>query len=240
MRQNTQKGQSMVEFAIAVSALLVFLVGIPIIAKIANVNVLSIQALDYAAWRVREGNTDNDKLSSEINDRYFGETALIVDDEKIINTGARLGMGRDGQDIYEANSVRIDYTKDTNGNGLSVLSRGANLPINDKKGVVSITTPLQNLDVMPEIASNITINKSLYVDNQSLTALDGTDIQNHLKSMSSTMIPYNNGLQKAQNNVANSIISALNVIPIFSEHKIEDPYVPESTVPKDRMVKFAP
>ena len=88
------QGQSLIEFAISVIVLVAFLLAIPIIAKIANANIMSIQALDYAAWRVREGNTDNDKLTQEVSDRYFGETALIVDNEKINNQGVRLGTGK--------------------------------------------------------------------------------------------------------------------------------------------------
>ena len=248
MRKSHQ-GQSLIEFAISVMVLVAFLLAIPIIAKIANANIMSIQALDYAAWRVREGNTDNDKLTQEVSDRYFGETALIVDNEKIFNQGVRLGTGKEGQQIYEPDTVSINYIANSdkisgvNGFLWSTVNDDYKLRLYDKKGTVSINLPLQNLDVLPEITNSMTISKTLYIDSQTLAASDANHIQNQLNQANSMKIlPYNSGLQKNTNKITNSAITALKVatIGLIDEKKIEDISVKESAVPDDRLTTYQP
>ena len=142
-----ESGQAAVEFAVSFSVLIALILSIPILAKTANANIMSIQALDYAAWRIREGNTNNEELTREVSNRYFGETALIVDDEQIDNQGARLGTGKQNQQIYRNGSVTINYTADASnmrgaqGAVWNNIDRETNLGMYDKKGTVSINLP---------------------------------------------------------------------------------------------------
>mgnify|MGYP000010422174 FL=1 len=251
--KSKHQGQSLIEFAISVIVLVAFLLAIPIIAKIANANIMSIQALDYAAWRVREGNTDNDKLTQEVSDRYFGETALIVDNEKINNQGVRLGTGKSGEQIYEPDTVSINYIPDNSkasgwyAQPWNALDSQYKLPIYDKKGTVSINLPLQNLDVIPEITSSMTISKTLYVDSQTLAAKENSEITQKLSNMNMEIIPYNKSGQKQLNHVLNdSVITILNALPIpnsynpFETNKISDISVKEDAVPTDRLAPYQP
>ena len=248
--KHSVEGQSLIEFAVSVSVLIALLVSIPIIAKIANVNVMSIQALDYAAWRAREGNVDNSKLTQEVNDRYFGETALIVDDEKINHQGAQLGTGKDNEQIYRSNTVTVNYNADN-----SKMSKGASrglwnhmdddykLGLYNKKGTLSINVPLENLNVIPEIADSITITKSVYIDNQTLSARDQREIQNNMDDFKSIILPYNNGAQKKLlNEPTNLAIETLRVIPldVFQDYRLRDVTVNHEEVPDDRLTEFAP
>lgn len=251
--KSKQQGQSLIEFAISVMVLVAFLLAIPIIAKIANANIMSVQALDYAAWRVREGNTNNDKLTQEVSDRYFGETALIVDNEKINNQGVRLGMGKSGEQIYEPDTVSINYIPDDSkssgltGRAWNTLDAQYKLPVYDKKGTVSINLPLQNLDVIPEITSSMTISKTLYVDSQTLAAKDGAEIKQKIGNMNMEIVPYNKSGQKQLNHILNdSLIILLNALPIpnnynpFETNKISDISVKEDAVPSDRLATYQP
>lgn len=247
--RNWQQGQSLIEFAISVMVLVVFLLAIPMIAKIANANIMTTQALDYAAWRVREGNIDNDVLSREVSDRYFAETALIVDNEKINNQGVKLGTGKDGQQIYEPDTVSINYIANSdkmsgaNGAVWNQVNDDYNFHLYDKKGTVSINLPLQNLDVIPEITGSMTISKTLYVDNQTLAAPDAKHIQNQLRQANAIKIlPYNNGLQKNTNKLTNAAITALRVatIGLIDEKTVKDVIVNESAVPNDRLATYQP
>lgn len=243
-----ESGQSAVEFAVAVSVLIALLLAIPILAKIANANIMTIQALDYAAWRVREGNTDNDALSREVNDRYFGETALVVDDKKINHQGAMLGTGRDNEQIYQNGSVTVNYTANNEdmGGGTGKLwnnvDRSYNLGLNDKKGVVSINVPLENLDVLPEIASSTVIRKSIYIDNQALTARDKVEIQDNMNGFGDIIIPYNDGLQSKSNELVNGAMDLMRVIPVdvLDHHQLEDIDIDHDAVPEDRLARFEP
>lgn len=252
--KNKESGQAAIEFAVSFSVLIALILSIPILAKIANANIMSIQALDYAAWRVREGNTDNMELSREVSDRYFGETALIVDDEQINDQGARLGTGKGNQQIYQNDSVTINYNADSSnmsgaqGASWNNFDRVTNLGIYDKKGTVSINVPLENLDVIPEIASSMTISKSLYIDNQALTARDKSQIQNSMNNFDSVVIPNNGGSQDLFVKPANIAIaglklisdSTLGLLDVLDHHKLEDVEVDHDAVPKDRLATFNP
>lgn len=241
-----QIGQAAVEFAVSFSVLIALILSIPILAKIANANIMSIQALDYAAWRVREGNTNNLELSREVSDRYFGETALVVDDERINDQGANLGRGRNNQQIYQNDSVTINYTPDTSsmsgaeGRPWNSLNSASNLGLYDKKGTVSINLPLENLDVIPEIASSLVINKSLYIDNQALTARDHTEIQNSMDNFDSTFIPNNGGVQNSLVTSTNIVITGLKgfVVDVLNHHELKDIRVDHDAVPQDRLATF--
>lgn len=237
MIHNNQTGQSVIEFAVCVTVLLAFLIGIPIVAKIANINIMSIQALDYAAWRVREGNTDNKMLTTEIKDRYFGESALIVDNEQISNLGANLGRGKDGQKIYDRDGIVVQYHAEKSHNKIR-FRNGYKFPLDDKSGKVSISVPLQNLDVLPEIVSNMTISNNLYIDNQSLTSLDDEHTKSSLRNMSSTIVPYNSKAQRLDAKIINSIMPLWS--KITSEHNISDIDVSEKSIPKDRLAEYKP
>lgn len=248
--RHSVEGQSLIEFAVSVSVLIALVVSIPIIAKIANVNVMSIQALDYAAWRAREGNTDNSKLSQEVNDRYFGETALIVDDEKINHKGAQLGTGKNNEQIYRNNTVTVNYNADH-----SKMSQGASrglwnhvndnykLGLYNKKGTLSINVPLENLNIIPEISDSMTITKSLYIDNQMLNARDQKEIQDNMNNFKEVVLPYNNGIQKrVLNGPANRAIQTLSIIPInvFKDYRLREVTVNHDEVPDDRLANFIP
>lgn len=243
-RHEYQGGQSMVEFVAGVVVFVAFLIGIPIVAKIANINIMSIQALDYAAWRVREGNTDDVKLTSEVSDRYFGETALVVSDDKIAHAGARLGRGKDFEQIYQADTVSVMYTKKSDIPKVdNTLKDRYNLPLSDKAGEVVINVPLENLDVLPEISSTMTISKSMYIDNQALTARDSIDIRQKLDSVDKTIIPYNSGHQKnLYKNTINPLIRLLRIASVghMNEYTIEDVHINENGIPKDRLVEYRP
>lgn len=243
---SNESGQAAVEFAVSVSVLIALLLAIPILAKIANANIMSIQALDYAAWRVREGNTDNEVLSREVSDRYFGETALVVDDKKLNHSGAQLGKGKNNEQIYRNDTVTINYTPDDTNDSWSKVDDMYRFNLYKKKGSVSINLPLENLDVIPEIAQSLTIKKSLFVDNQSLTARDEQEIQNGMDNFEAKVLPYNNGLQKKSMNLTfNPIIKGIDfsagwIDKVFSDHKIEDVKVNHKEVPDDRLVEFKP
>lgn len=238
----SQNGQSLAEFAISVSVLIVFLLGIPMVAKIANVNIMSIQALDYAAWRVREGNTNNTKLTTEVSDRYFGETALIVDSQKVLHSGANLGTGKNGNQIYQYDSVSVQYTATPHIPNDFKLEKGYKLPITQKSGVVSINVPLQNLNVISQIPESLTINKSLYIEAQTLTAQDNTEIKQKIGDISNTIVPYNSGAQKTSNKLVNAFIGVLKGVTLgfINEHKIASIDIEESTLPKDRLEVYKP
>lgn len=247
------KGQSLIEFAVSVSVLIGLLVSIPIIAKIANVNIMSIQALDYAAWRVREGTIDNSLLSQQVNDRYFGETALIVDDDRINHQGIKLGTGKNNEQIYRNNTVTLNFVADD-----SQMSRGSSrglwnkldddykLGLYDKKGTLSINVPLENLNVIPEIADSITIKKSIYIDSQALSARDQKSIQDNMDNFKNTVIPYNDNSLKGQKNAVskptNIAIGLIGLIPldIFQDYKLKDVEVKHDEVPRDRLARFEP
>lgn len=247
-------GQSAVEFAVSVSVLIALILSIPILAKIANANIMSIQALDYAAWRVREGNINNVGLSREVSDRYFGETALIVDDQQINDQGAKLGTGKGNQQIYQNDTVSINYNADSsNMNGAqgaswNNLDRVTNLGMYDKKGTVSINLPLENLDVIPEIASSMVISKSIYIDNQALTARDQTEIQSSMNNFDSVVIPNNGGSQNFFVRSTNIVIAGLKVVSdgalglldVLDHHKLDDVEVDHDAVPADRLATFNP
>nr|WP_299040684.1 hypothetical protein [uncultured Psychrobacter sp.] len=247
-----QLGQAAVEFAVSFGVLIALVLSIPILAKIANANIMSIQALDYAAWRVREGNTNNQELSREVSDRYFGETALIVDDERINDQGASLGTGRDNKQIYQNDSVTVEYNADRSnmsgaqGLAWNNLDRVTNLGMYDKKGTVSINVPLENLDVIPEIASSMVISKSLYVDNQALTARDQAQIQNSMDNFDNVVIPNNGSTQNLFVEPANFAIerlklisdSALGLLDVLDHHKLKDVKVDHDAVPADRLATF--
>lgn len=235
-----QSGQSIVELVASIGVLVAFLIGIPIIAKIANVNIMSIQALDYAAWRAREGNHDNQQLTQEVSDRYFGETALVVSDQKIENTGARLGAGKHYEQIYQRDTVNVAYVQKSDVPKIdSVLKDQYKFPLSDKAGEVVINVPLENLDVLPEITSSMTIKNSLYIDNQSLTALDGEEIKQRLEAIKPAVVPYNNGTQRKSYHILNdTVFKILNAIPILKEHKIQDVSVDDSAAPQDRLADY--
>lgn len=239
-RLSDQNGQSIVEFVASIGVLVAFLIGIPIVAKIANVNIMSIQALDYATWRVREGNTDNNQLTQEISDRYFGETALVVSGHKIENTGVKLGTGKNYEQIYQKDTVNVAYVpKSDIPKGDGILKNQYKLPLSDKAGEVIINVPLENLDVLSEIPSSITIKNSLYIDNQSLTARDGEEIRQRMGEIKETIVPYNNEIQRKSYRILNNtVISALNLIPILREYKLKDVYISESTLPQDRLADY--
>lgn len=239
-RLSDQNGQSIVEFVASIGVLVAFLIGIPIVAKIANVNIMSIQALDYATWRVREGNTDNNQLTQEISDRYFGETALVVSGHKIENTGVKLGTGKNYEQIYQKDTVNVAYVpKSDIPKGDGILKNQYKLPLSDKAGEVIINVPLKNLDVLPEIPSSITIKNSLYIDNQSLTARDGEEIRQRMGEIKETIVPYNNEIQRKSYRILNNtVISALNLIPILREYKLKDVSISESTLPQDRLADY--
>lgn len=239
-RLSDQNGQSIVEFVASIGVLVAFLIGIPIVAKIANVNIMSIQALDYATWRVREGNTDNNQLTQEISDRYFGETALVVSGHKIENTGVKLGTGKNYEQIYQKDTVNVAYVpKSDIPKGDGILKNQYKLPLSDKAGEVIINVPLENLDVLLEIPSSITIKNSLYIDNQSLTARDGEEIRQRMGEIKETIVPYNNEIQRKSYRILNNtVISALNLIPILREYKLKDVSISESTLPQDRLADY--
>lgn len=239
-RLSDQNGQSIVEFVASIGVLVAFLIGIPIVAKIANVNIMSIQALDYATWRVREGNTDNNQLTQEISDRYFGETALVVSGHKIENTGVKLGTGKNYEQIYQKDTVNVAYVpKSDIPKGDGILKNQYKLPLSDKAGEVIINVPLENLDVLTEIPSSITIKNSLYIDNQSLTARDGEEIRQRMGEIKETIVPYNNEIQRKSYRILNNtVISALNLIPILREYKLKDVSISESTLPQDRLADY--
>lgn len=244
------EGQSLIEFAVSVSVLIALLVSIPILAKIANVNVMSIQALDYAAWRVREGNTNNSRLSQEVNDRYFGETALIVDDEKINHQGAKLGIGKNDEQIYKKNTVTINYNADysdmSSGNTKRLwnkMDKDYKFGLYNKKGTLSINVPLENLSVIPEIADSMTIAKSIYIDNQTLGANDKEGIQNNMNKFNSVILPYNNGKQKEYlSKPTNRAISVLRIIPmdVFDDYELKSISIKHDEIPDDRLAEFVP
>ena len=252
--RNKELGQAAIEFAVTFSVLVALILSIPILAKIANTNIMSIQALDYAAWRVREGNTDDAELSREVSDRYFGETALIVDDEQVNDQGAKLGTGKDNEQIYQNDSVTINYNADSSnmsgaqGVTWNNVERVTNLGMYDKKGTVSINVPLENLDVIPEIASSVTISKSLYIDNQALTARDQSEIQSSMDDFDSIVIPNNGGGQDLFVAPTNVVISGLKVISdaslglldTFDHHRLRDVRVDHDEVPEDRLATFNP
>ncbi|WP_019672535.1 TadE/TadG family type IV pilus assembly protein [Psychrobacter lutiphocae] len=241
-----ESGQAAVEFAVSVSVLIALVLAIPILAKIANANIMSIQALDYAAWRVREGNTNNELLSQEVSDRYFGETALVVDNEKLNHRGAKLGKGKDNQQIYRNNTVTINYAPDNSDDSWNKIEDLYKFGLYDQKGAVSINLPLENLNVIPEIVESLTIKKSLYVDNQTLTARDQKEIQDNMDNFNDIVIPYNNDAQKKATNIFyNTIIKGIDlsagwIDSVFSDHQVEDVKVNHNEVPDDRLVEFKP
>lgn len=239
-RLSDQNGQSIVEFVASIGVLVAFLIGIPIVAKIANVNIMSIQALDYATWRVREGNPDNNQLTQEVSDRYFGETALVVSGYKIENAGVRLGTGKNSEQIYQKDTVNIAYLPKSDIPKVDgVLKNQYKLTLSDKAGEVVINVPLENLDVLPEIPSSMTIKNSLYIDNQPLTARDGEEIKQIMGEIKEIIVPYNNGIQRKSYHILNDeVISALNLIPILREHKLKDVSISESTLPQDRLAEY--
>lgn len=239
-KSSDQNGQSIVEFVASIGVLVAFLIGIPIVAKIANINIMSIQALDYATWRVREGNTDNNQLTQEVSDRYFGETALVVSGYKIENAGVRLGTGKNYEQIYQKDTVNVAYIPKPNIPKVDgVLKNQYKLPLSDEAGEVVINVPLENLDVLSEIPSSMTIKNSLYIDNQSLTARDGEEIKQRMGEIKETIVPYNNGIQRKSYRILNNtVISALNLIPILREYKLKDVSISESTLPQDRFAEY--
>lgn len=248
MKKSDEQGQSLVEFVASVGVLLAFLIGIPLVAKIANANLMSIQALDYAAWRVREGNTTSEQLTRETNDRYFGEKALVVDNEKIDNLGVRLGTGKDNQQIYQANTMSVSYTPNpqiaNNGNFKKLLN-GFRFPLDKKSGTVAIRVPLENLAIFKDeymadgkewkMADKLVITKSLYIDNQSLTAAGNQDIKNMVKDMPSVRVPYDNA-QRESYEFFNKALSVMR--RITGEEKVSTIEADENHIPKDRMVKY--
>lgn len=239
-------GQSAVEFAVSVSVLIALVLSIPILAKIANANIMSIQALDYATWRVREGNTNNQELSREVSDRYFGETALVVDDEQINDQGAKLGIGKGNQQIYQNDAVTIAYTPNNSTDSWDAIDNLYELRLYEKKGTVSINLPLENLNVIPEIVDSMTISKSIYIDNQALTARDKQDINENMKDFDSILVlPYNNNLQKNTNSAYNLVISTVSatlgsINDVFEDYKIEEVEINHDAVPADRLATFNP
>lgn len=239
-KSSDQNGQSLVEFVAIVGVLVAFLIGIPIIAKIANVNIMSIQALDYAAWRVREGNTNNNQLTQEVGDRYFGETALVVSGQKIENTGVTLGTGKNYEQIYQKDTVNVAYISKPNIPKVdSLLKNQYRLPLSDKAGEVVINVPLENLDVLSEIPSSMTIKNSLYIDNQTLTARDSEEVKQRLGVIKSSIVPYNNGVQKKLYQILNeTAFNMLNATQILKEHKIGNISINDSVLPKDRLVEY--
>lgn len=239
-------GQSAVEFAVSVSVLIALILSIPILAKIANANIMSIQALDYAAWRVREGNTDNAELSREVSDRYFGETALVVDDEQINDQGAKLGTGKGNEQIYQNDTVTVAYTPKNSKDSWDTIDNLYEFGLYEKKGTVSINLPLENLNVIPEIADSMTISKSIYIDNQALTARDSREIDDQMDDFDNVLVlPYNNGLQKDTNSFYNFFISTSNaalgwIDDVFVDHEIEEIEIDHDAVPADRLATFNP
>lgn len=234
-----QNGQSIVEFVASIGVLVAFLIGIPIVAKIANVNIMSIQALDYATWRVREGNTDNNQLTQEVSDRYFGETALVVSGHKIENAGVRLGAGKNHEQIYQKDTVNVVYIPKPNIPKVdSVLKNQYKLPLSDKAGEVVINVPLENLDVLSEIPSSMTIKNSLYIDNQSLTARDGQEIRGRMGRVTGVIVPYNSSVRKTNDRAAKGMLNALNKLPIFNFHKIKSISIDDSALPQDRLAEY--
>lgn len=238
-RLSDQNGQSIVEFVASIGVLVVFLIAIPIVAKIANVNIMSIQALDYATWRVREGNTNNNELTQEVSDRYFGETALVVSGHKIENAGVRLGTGKNHEQIYQKDTVNVAYIPKPNIPKVdSVLKNQYKLPVSDRAGEVVINVPLENLDVLSEIPSSMTIKNSLYIDNQALTARDGEEIKQMLRGIKEGIVPHNSQASKANNRAVNEIINVLNPLLIFNFHTMKEITVNESALPQDRLAEY--
>lgn len=189
---------------------------------------------------MREGNTDNNQLTQEVSDRYFGETALVVSGYKIENAGVRLGTGKNSEQIYQKDTVNVAYISKPNLPKVdSVLKNQYKLPLSDKAGEVVINVPLENLDVLPKIPSSMTIKNSLYIDNQSLTARDGEEIKQRMGEIKETIVPYNNGIQrKSYHSLNNTVISALNLIPILREYKLKGVSIGESTLPEDRLAEY--
>ena len=54
-----------------------------------------------------------------------------------------------------------------------------------------------------------------------------------------TIVPYNNEIQRKSYRILNNtVISALNLIPILREYKLKDVSISESTLPQDRLADY--
>lgn len=200
--KSSQKGQSSVEFVIALGAIGAFLIGIPMVAKVGYARLLASQATDYAAWRVQTTSIRDAKvLSREVNDRYFGHTAAAVQSRSIINMGMSTLTNKHGESLVKTGGVAVtvnssrDRRYEFGTRGLSPVSRSTGeLRLNRQTlHQVSVEVPLHGVDVLDTLPKTFTIRKSMAVVSDQWSGQSPLHIRDQIRQ-TRTMYPYENGL----------------------------------------------
>lgn len=210
----SQKGQSSVELVIALGAIGAFLIGIPMVAKVGYARLLASQATDYAAWRVQTTNIRDAKvLSREVNDRYFGHSAAMVQSRSIINMGMSTLTNKQGESLVKTGGVAVtvnssrDRRYEFGSKNLSPISRATGeLRLNRQTlHQVSIEVPLHGVDVLESLPKTFTIRKSMAVVSDQWSGQSALHIRDQIRQ-TRTMYPYENGLSgMSQSNMMGAV-----------------------------------
>ncbi len=227
-----QKGVGVIEFAVSAGLLVIFIIVIPLIGKIANLNILAIQSLDYAAWEVqkREGTATSSILTRDVNDRFFAASGAYVKTGSV-PLGENQGFtGAKGKSMVARGSVKVQVTPITDGTNdrfnfdyVGRLTRDLKLSSNSYYKV-KVTVPLTNLRMLDGLSDSLVITKEMNVLTNSWTSLSNADTNNRIKRAGIRVYPH----QKAS-----SLINALRpVFRLFDEPEIKTDVVDSSVVPK--------
>lgn len=232
MSFQNQKGVGVIEFAVSAGMLVIFIITIPLIGKIANLNLLAIQSLDYAAWEVqkREGTATSAILTRDVNDRFFAASGAYVKTGSV-PLGANLGFsGAQGKAMVTRGSVKVQVTPITNNSNdrfnfhdIGRLTRDLKLSSNSYYKV-KVTVPLVNLKMLEGLTDSLVITKEMNVLTNGWSSISNIDTNNRIKKSGIRVYPH----QKAS-----GLINALRpVFRLFQEPEINTDVVDSSVVPR--------
>lgn len=231
-KNQRQQGVGVVEFAVSAGMLVIFIIAIPLIGKIANLNILAIQSLDYAAWEVqkREGTATSAILTRDVNDRFFAASGAYVKTGSV-PLGTNLGFtGAQGKPIVARGSVRVQVTPITNKsndlfnfNEVGRLTRDLKLS-SDSYYKVKVTVPLTNLKMLDGLSDSLVITKEMNVLASGWASSSNVDTNDRIKHAGIRVYPH----QKAS-----GLIRQLQpVFSLFGEPTINTDVVDSSVVPR--------
>lgn len=227
-----QKGVGVIEFAVSAGMLVIFIIAIPLVGKIANLNILAIQSLDYAAWEVqkREGTATSAILTRDVNDRFFAASGAYVKTGSV-PLGANLGFsGAQGKAMVIRGSVKVQVTPITNRSNdlfnfdeVGRLTRDLKLSSNSYYKV-KVTVPLTNLKMLDGLSDSLVITKEMNVLTNSWISKSNIDTNDHIKNAGIRVYPHQR---------ASVLINKLKpVFDLFGEPTIRTDVVDSSVVPR--------
>ena len=94
MKTRNQNGSALTEFAIMTVVAVPLFTMLPMLGKVSDINQSTIQASRYGAWERTVSDKTNDKLVTEVNNRFFSTP------ETGIKTGRAALLGEDHQNIF--------------------------------------------------------------------------------------------------------------------------------------------